>query len=161
MQELTKTLLINLKSVLIVSIAVIITGCVSAKAPPTEEVVVETPEPAPAVVVEPEPEPEIKVVEEEPIILKYWIVAEGDNLWNVAAHEEVYTLAERWPLIYKNNLEQITDADLIYPGQVLDIPRDMSQAEIDAAVSHARNRGAWSLGPIEASDRVYIKNSSG
>ncbi|MXZ80557.1 MAG: LysM peptidoglycan-binding domain-containing protein [Gammaproteobacteria bacterium] len=88
------------------------------------------------------------------------MVAEGDNLWNIAAHEEVYFLPEQWPLIYKENLEQITDADLIYPGQVLDIPRGMAQDEIDAAVHHARNRGAWSLGPVEASDKEYLKSSN-
>ncbi|MYB34655.1 MAG: LysM peptidoglycan-binding domain-containing protein, partial [Gammaproteobacteria bacterium] len=86
-------------------------------------------------------------------------VVKGDNLWNIAANGEVYSIAEQWPLIYKSNLEQITDADLIYPGQILDIPRGMSTAEVDAAVHHAKNRGAWALGPIEASDREYLRNN--
>ncbi len=69
-------------------------------------------------------------------------------------------MPEQWPLLYKHNLDQIKDADLIYPGQVLDIPRNTSASEIDDAVSHAKNRGAWSVGPVEDSDKEYLRNSS-
>lgn len=69
-----------------------------------------------------------------------------------------FTVPEKWPLIYKSNLDQIEDADLIYPGQVLVIPRGSSQSEIDAAINHAKTRGAWAVGPIEASDKEYLKN---
>ncbi len=161
MQKVIETLLMNLKGLLVLSLAVIIVGCVSAKSPPPEDATAATPpEPvAEPVVAEPEPEPE--PVQPEPVPLKFWIVAKGDNLWNIAADGEVYSIAEQWPLIYKSNLEQITDADLIYPGQILDIPRDMPMAEIDAAVHHAKNRGSWSLGPIEKSDREYLRNNPG
>ena len=108
--------------------------------------------PTPEPVLEPEPESE---PESEPEQLTTWIVARGENLWNIAAEEEVYSIPEQWPLIYKANLE-ITDADLIYPGQILDIPRASSQGEIDAAVNHARTRGAWSLGAVETSDLEYL-----
>lgn len=163
MQKVVETLLMNLKGLLVLSLAVIIAGCVSAKSPPPEDATAATPpEPvAEPVVAEPEPEPEPEPVQSEPVPLKFWIVAKGDNLWNISANGEVYSIAEQWPLIYKSNLEQITDADLIYPGQVLDIPRDMPMAEIDAAVHHAKNRGAWSLGPIEESDREYLRNNPG
>ena len=72
---------------------------------------------------------------------------EGNNLWMISGHEEVYQVPEQWPLIYKANLDQIRDADLIYPGQVLTIPRDMSQSDIDGAIHHAKTRGEWSPGP--------------
>ncbi|MXY65117.1 MAG: LysM peptidoglycan-binding domain-containing protein [Gammaproteobacteria bacterium] len=92
--------------------------------------------------------------------LTSWTVVEGNNLWMISGHEEVYEVPEQWPLIYKANLDQITDADLIYPGQVLTIPRDMSQSDIDGAVQHAKTRGEWSLGPVEETDIAYIQNSS-
>ena len=47
-------------------------------------------------------------------------------------------------------------ADLIYPGQVFDIDRDASSSEIDAAVTHAKTRGAWSVGTVEVSDEAYL-----
>jgi hypothetical protein len=30
---------------------------------------------------------------------------------------------------------------------------------VDAAVNHARNRGAWALGAVEASDLEYLSNN--
>lgn len=89
--------------------------------------------------------------------LTSWIVARGEHLWGISAVDEVYNQAELWPLLYKNNLGQITDADLIYPGQVLEIPRNVSLSEINAAVEHARTRGAWALGPVELSDKEYLR----
>ena len=151
-----------LKLTTVVVVAMFVTGCISAKSKPTEEstpaepAVVEVvapvvPAPEPELAPEPEPEP-------EPEALTSWTVVEGENLWGIAAEEEVYNVPEQWPLIYKANLDQITDADLIYPGQILDIPRDSSQSDVDAAVNHARTRGAWSVGPVEASDQEYLKN---
>ena len=83
-------------------------------------------------------------------------VTRGDNLWNISGKEEVYANPYQWPLIYKTNRSQIKDADLIYPGQVLDIDQNASASEIDAAVNHAKTRGAWSVGDIERSDSLYL-----
>lgn len=80
----------------------------------------------------------------------------GDNLWNISGKDEVYSNPYQWPLIYKTNRSQIKDADLIYPGQVFDIDRDASSSDIDAAISHAKSRGAWSVGTVEASDEAYL-----
>ena len=83
-------------------------------------------------------------------------VTRGDNLWNISGKDEVYADPYQWPLIYKTNRDRIKDADLIYPGQVLDIDQNASASEIDAAVNHAKTRGAWSLGDTEQSDRDYL-----
>ncbi len=83
-------------------------------------------------------------------------VTRGDNLWNISGKDEVYADPYQWPLIYKTNRDRIKDADLIYPGQVLDIDQNASASEIDAAVNHAKTRGAWSLGDAEQSDRDYL-----
>jgi len=84
-----------------------------------------------------------------------YLVVSGDNLWNIAGQDSVYGNPYQWPLIYKANSGQIKDADLIYAGQYFDIPK-ASGAEVDAAVEHARTRGAWTLGETEASDLDFL-----
>ncbi len=83
-------------------------------------------------------------------------VMRGDNLWDISAKPSVYDNPYEWPLIYKNNSDQINDADLIHPGQMLDIEGNPSSAAVDAAVSHAKSRGSWSLGAVEGSDTAYL-----
>jgi nucleoid-associated protein YgaU len=83
-------------------------------------------------------------------------VIRGDNLWNISGKGEIYANPYQWPLIYKANRDKISDADLIHPGQVFDIDRAASSADIDAAVQHAKTRGAWSVGVTEESDRAYL-----
>lgn len=82
-------------------------------------------------------------------------VESGDNLWNISGMDNIYGNPYQWPLIYKANTDQIKDADLIYPGQVLAIP-SATMDEVDAAVQHAKTRGAWSVGAVEESDRDYL-----
>lgn len=84
-----------------------------------------------------------------------YLVVEGDNLWNIAGKNSIYGNPYQWPLIYKANSGQIKDADLIYAGQFFDIPK-ASMGEADAAIQHAKTRGAWTLGETEASDLDYL-----
>lgn len=86
-------------------------------------------------------------------------VVRGDSLWSISGQQEVYNNPYQWPLIYKANRDQIKDADLIHPGQVFGVDRNPSAAEVDAAVNHARNRGAWSVGVMEKRDRDYLGGS--
>jgi nucleoid-associated protein YgaU len=83
-------------------------------------------------------------------------VVRGDNLWNIAGKSEIYSDSYQWPLIYKANRDQIKDADLISSGQVLNIDRNASSADVAAAVKHAKTRGAWTLGVTEESDTAYL-----
>jgi len=85
-----------------------------------------------------------------------YTVARGDSLWGISARSDIYGNPYQWPLIYKANRNKIKDADLIYPGQQLDIERNASAADVDAAINHARTRGAWSLGVVEDSDMAYL-----
>ncbi|MGR3914701.1 MAG: LysM peptidoglycan-binding domain-containing protein [Gammaproteobacteria bacterium] len=94
-----------------------------------------------------------------PAVPTKWVVLSGDHLWGIAGVENVYNNSEYWPLLYKANLSKIRDADLIYPGQVLEIERDLSVRQINAAIIHARLRGAWSLGEVEESDKGYLSTS--
>ncbi len=91
----------------------------------------------------------------ESMSLGSYLVVTGDNLWNIAGQDSVYGNPYQWPLIYKANSGQIKDADLIYAGQTLDIPK-ASDAEAAAAVEHAKTRGAWTVGETEASDLDYL-----
>ena len=81
-------------------------------------------------------------------------VNKGDHLWGISGSS--YGNPYKWPLIYKANSDKIKDADLIYPGQVLDIDSDPSGADSAAAVSHAKSRGSWSIGVTVASDKAYL-----
>ena len=83
-------------------------------------------------------------------------VVRGDNLWDISGKDNVYGNSYQWPLIYKTNRDKIKDADLIYPGQVFDIDQNASSSDIDAAVNHAKTRGAWSVGETEQSDSDYL-----
>lgn len=74
-----------------------------------------------------------------------WTVVKGECLWKIAGYEKIYSDPFQWPLIYKANQAQIKDPDLIYPGQVFAIPRDVSDDEIQQAIKDAKNR-TW---PVE------------
>ncbi|MCK4359530.1 MAG: LysM peptidoglycan-binding domain-containing protein, partial [Candidatus Cloacimonetes bacterium] len=37
---------------------------------------------------------------------------------------EIYNNPFEWPTIFRANTDQIKDPDLIYPNQILQIPRD-------------------------------------
>ena len=101
------------------------------------------------------PEVEVEVVV-EPLVVSddVHVVSGGESLWSIAGMSSIYNDPFRWPLIYARN-KSIEDADLIFPGQELSIRRDLSRDDIDAAVMHAKNRGAWSLGEVEQTDIDY------
>lgn len=107
---------------------------------------------------EPEEKPMVEEAEvvPEPLMVTddIHVVTSGQSLWSIAGLSSIYNDPFRWPLIYARN-KSIEDADLIFPGQELSIRRDLGRDAIDAAVMHAKNRGAWSLGEVEQSDLDY------
>lgn len=50
-------------------------------------------------------------------------VVKGECLWYIAGYEDVYGDPYQWPRIYHANMDKIRNPDLIYPDQVLQIPR--------------------------------------
>jgi len=54
---------------------------------------------------------------------KEWVVYAGEYLSKIAGYWEIYDNSSEWPKIYEANKDQISDPDLIYPDQVLKIPR--------------------------------------
>jgi len=51
-------------------------------------------------------------------------VYEGDYLIRIAGYWEIYDDWRQWTKIYEANKDKIKDPDLIYPDQVLSIPRE-------------------------------------
>ena len=85
-----------------------------------------------------------------------YTVESGDSLWGISSSTNVYDDPYKWPLIYKENSSKINDPDLIFPGQDFDINQNVLSEDADAAISHARNRGAWTIGGAEQSDADYL-----
>ena len=85
-----------------------------------------------------------------------YTVQKGDSLWNISGKDSIYGDPYQWPLIYKANRSQISDADLIHPGQDLSIDRAASSSDVNAAIRHAKSRGAWAIGVVEDSDKAYL-----
>jgi len=81
-----------------------------------------------------------------PPLATNYTVAPGETLWTIAARKEVYVDALLWPLLYKANRDQIKDPRQIYPGQVLNIPRDHTREEEEKAREKARTSDIF---PIE------------
>jgi sRNA-binding protein len=85
-----------------------------------------------------------------------YVVQAGDHLWGISSQPKVYGDPYQWPLLFKRNRAEIKDADLIYPGQMIQIERDLTDTQVQEAMTHARTRGAWALGVTEGSDLVYL-----
>ncbi len=77
------------------------------------------------------------VVAKAPPLPAAYTVKEKDNLWKIAAKPSVYGDAFLWPLLFKANADTIQNADMIQPGQTLDIDRRPSPEDIEAAINHA------------------------
>jgi nucleoid-associated protein YgaU len=72
-----------------------------------------------------------------------YTVVKGDNLWNISKAK--YMNPFMWPIIYWTNDSMIKDPDLIYPGQVFKIMKDVAASEKEKAEKFSRSRGPWSL----------------
>jgi len=68
-----------------------------------------------------------------------YVVQKGDYLWRISGKQEIYGKPIFWPVIYDANGNIISNANLIFPGQELRIPRDLSEEQRMEEV-----RKAWS-----------------
>jgi len=84
-------------------------------------------------------------------------VEEGDNLWKIAAKPSVYGNGLWWPLILLSNQDQISDADMISPGQTLTIDLQPKQELVERAVRHAIQREGAPT-ELQDMDRAFLKN---
>jgi hypothetical protein len=141
---------------IIVLLAVNISACATLKNLFSQDAAAEATEAEAEEVMAAEPEPMAEPEEMAPLIVSddVHVVATGESLWSISGLSAIYNDPFRWPLIYARN-KDIQDADLIYPGQELAIRRDLTRDDIDAAVMHAKNRGAWSINEIEETDTAF------
>lgn len=70
-------------------------------------------------------------------------VGSGENLYSIAAKAHIYNEGLLWPLIYKANRDQIKDPQQIFPGQHLNIPRNISEEEKEISRDIARKSGIF------------------
>jgi len=54
--------------------------------------------------------------------IKQYTVMRGDNLWNIAKKQSIYSDPYLWPRIYVENRSKIKNPDLIYPDWKLNVP---------------------------------------
>lgn len=74
-------------------------------------------------------------------------VGAGETLWTIAAQPVVYGDGFLWPLLYQANRDQIKDPRQIYPGQVLNIRRDLTAEEQAEARQKARESEIFPIPP--------------
>jgi len=59
-----------------------------------------------------------------------YLVQEGDYLWRISGMDKIYHNPIYWPIIHEANSGEISNPDLIYPGQEFTIPRDQSDSQM-------------------------------
>ncbi len=64
-------------------------------------------------------------------------VKEGETIIDIARRREIFNDQFMWPLIYKSNRDQMRDPKVVFPGQILSIPRDVSFEELIEARKQA------------------------
>ncbi len=101
------------------------------------------PEPKP---VRPTPPPPIAPDPPRELPLSYRVRG-GETLWTIAARKDIYADALLWPLLYQANRDQIKDPRQIYPGQTLNIPRQISEQSRQDARQRARESKIFPMAP--------------
>jgi nucleoid-associated protein YgaU len=72
-----------------------------------------------------------------------YVVKPGDSLWKIAGADGALTDSFRWPLLFRENRDQIEDPDFIYPKQDLRFKKQYTEQEIADAVKKAKDTPAY------------------
>lgn len=67
-------------------------------------------------------------------------VKRGETLPQIAALAEVYGDSSLWPLLYRANRDQVSNPAVLWPGQVLRIPRNHDRSELNEARRFSTSR---------------------
>jgi nucleoid-associated protein YgaU len=79
------------------------------------------------------------------------LVKKGETLVDISAKKLVYGDPFLWPLLYKANRDQIRDPQIIFSGQQLNIPRELTQEDLQAAREQAGAPAGYTP-PLDAYD---------
>ncbi|ADU30656.1 cell division suppressor protein YneA [Evansella cellulosilytica] len=66
-------------------------------------------------------------VEDKQFITVEWVVTEGESLWHIAANNVIDTNMSVEQLVYWIKKENNLDKETIYPGQLLNIPIELTE----------------------------------
>jgi hypothetical protein len=69
--------------------------------------------------------------------LQHYIVKKGDSLWKIAGRSSVLGDSLRWPLLYRQNRDQIEDPDIISIRQDLSFEKKVDAQQVAEAVKEA------------------------
>jgi len=69
-------------------------------------------------------------VEFERMFPSTYLVKRSETLIDIARRHEIYNDQFMWPLLYKANRDQIRDPKVVFPDQVLSVPRDITYVDI-------------------------------
>lgn len=78
-------------------------------------------------------------------------VRKNDTLWKIAARRDVYGSGWLYPILYKANRDKIADPNALTPGQVLTVPRDLPDAEVEIAKEEAMTGQFLDTSPLPGS----------
>lgn len=110
--------------------------------PPVVEAPVEAPAPPP-VPLGPVPAPVAVVLAPPPSPVREamgsYAVQKGDSLWRISGKKRVLGDPFRWPLLFRDNRDQIQDPDLIEVDQKLRFNKHYTDLEIEEAVKKAKD----------------------
>ncbi|MHB9154903.1 MAG: LysM peptidoglycan-binding domain-containing protein [Endomicrobiales bacterium] len=64
-----------------------------------------------------------------PQLVLHYRIRRGDSLWKIAQMPRHYGRGSQWPRIWRANQKKIPDFDLVYPRQVLLIPKNNTEKQ--------------------------------
>jgi hypothetical protein len=94
-------------------------------------------------------------VEFERMFPSTYTVKRNETLVDIARRSEVFNDQFMWPLLYKANRDQIRDPKVVFPGQVLAIPRDITYEDIIEARKMAEAAPPYDPPPTAYSPEIY------
>lgn len=82
-------------------------------------------------------------------------VKRRETLVDIARRHEVFNDQFMWPLLYKANRDQIRDPKVVFPDQILSIPRDITYEEIIEARKMAETAPPYAPPSTAYSPEIY------
>jgi hypothetical protein len=71
-----------------------------------------------------------------------YTVQEGESLWHIAAHPEVYRNPYLWPLLWSANQERVRKPYQVYKGMRLQVPLHPTVQEVSAALAYGQSHAS-------------------